>query len=113
MRDCVREAARGRGAVAGIPAVDTMKEVDAGRRIVSTPDRSRLWHAQTPQVFPRAMLVDAYRRAIDEDWPATDDAAVVERAGGEVVMMEASVSNMKVTRPGDLTLAELHLRGGA
>ncbi len=113
VRACVREAAGGRGAVAGIPAVDTMKEVDAEGRIVSTPDRSRLWHAQTPQVFPRAMLLAAYRRAIDEDWPATDDSAVVERAGGEVVMMEASVSNMKVTRPGDLTLAELHLREGA
>jgi 2-C-methyl-D-erythritol 4-phosphate cytidylyltransferase len=110
---CIAEAAKGHGAVAGIPATDTMKEVDRERLVVSTPDRSRLWHAQTPQVFPRPLLVAAYRRAVEEGWPATDDSAVVERAGGAVVMVQASPANMKVTQPGDLELAELRLREGA
>jgi len=97
------------GAVAGVPVVDTMKEVDDGGHVVATPDRSRLWHAQTPQAFPFGMLMDAYRRAFTEDFPATDDAALVERVGGRVVMVESSADNFKITRPEDLEMAELVL----
>ena len=97
------------GAVAGVPVVDTMKEVGEGGHVAATPDRSRLWHAQTPQAFPLVMLMDAYRRASTEDFLATDDAALVERAGGTVVMVESSADNVKITLPQDLEGAELML----
>lgn len=110
VRACVLQAARGTGAVAGWPAADTIKRVDAEGRIVDTPDRSRLWHAQTPQAFPRGMILDAYRRASESGIRATDDAGLVERYGGEVRMVRSSSDNLKVTRPGDLARAELLLR---
>jgi len=107
--ECIRVAREGVGAVAGCPAVDTLKRVREDRRIVDTPDRTELWHAQTPQAFPRSVLENAYMRAIAEDWPATDDSGLVERAGGEVVMVSSPARNLKVTRPEDLALAELLL----
>ena len=107
IQECIHIAREGLGAVAGCPAVDTLKRVGEGRHIVETPDRTDLWHAQTPQAFPRSVLENAYRRAIAEDWPATDDSGVVERAGGQVVMVPSSASNLKVTRPEDLAVAEL------
>jgi 2-C-methyl-D-erythritol 4-phosphate cytidylyltransferase len=109
---CIDLAETGVGAVAGCPAVDTLKEVDDDGRIVATPDRSRVWQAQTPQVFPAALLRRAYAAA---ESAATDDAALVERLGGEVRMVDAGAHNLKVTRPGDLVLAEavLAARGRA
>lgn len=105
---CIRVAASGEGAVAGWPATDTLKEVDAKGRIVRTPDRDRVWHAQTPQGFPaevlRAALADPELRS-----RATDDASLVEAAGTPVRMVEGSPENLKVTRPGDLPMAEFLL----
>lgn len=103
-------AATGVGAVVGVPVTDTLKEVDAEGRIVGTPDRAVLRAAQTPQAFPRAMLLDAYRRAEQEGVVATDDAALVERYGGTVVIVEGAPENLKVTRPSDLVVAEALLR---
>jgi 2-C-methyl-D-erythritol 4-phosphate cytidylyltransferase len=109
---CIALAGSGVGAVAGVPVVDTMKEVDDGGHVVATPDRSRLWHAQTPQAFPLCVIRDAYRRAFAEGLPATDDAALVESVGGRVVMVESSADNFKITRPEDLEMAELMLSRG-
>ena len=103
-------AGTGVGAVVGVPVTDTLKQVDAEGRIVGTPDRAVLRAAQTPQAFPRAMLLDAYRRAAQEGVRATDDAALVERYGGTVVVVEGSPENLKVTRPADLIVAEALLR---
>ncbi len=102
----IATAARGIGAVAAIPVSDTIKEVDSAGRIVSTPDRRRLWQAQTPQAFPRALLAEAYRRAGEEGITATDDAALIERYGGVVEVVEGSSENLKITRNGDVALAE-------
>lgn len=107
IEECIRIAREGLGAVAGCQAVDTLKRVGEDRHIVETPDRTDLWHAQTPQAFPRSVLENAYERAIAEDWPATDDSGVVERAGSRVVMVSSPASNLKVTRPEDLALAKL------
>jgi 2-C-methyl-D-erythritol 4-phosphate cytidylyltransferase len=106
---CIAVAGSGVSGVAGVRAVDTMKEVDGSGVVVATPDRSRLWHAQTPQAFPLGVIMDAYRRAFTEGFPATDDAALVERVGGRVVMVESSADNLKITRPQDLEMAELVL----
>lgn len=107
---CLAAAGAGRGAVAGWPAVDTLKEVDPEGRVVATPDRERIWYAQTPQVFPRDLLVAAYREARVAGITNTDDAALVERIGGEVVMVRGAPGNLKVTTPEDLPLAEFFLK---
>ena len=72
--------------------------------IQSTLDRDGLWEALTPQLFRREVLVDAYARW--RGWPITDDASLVERAGGEVKLVQSSSSNIKITRADDLRLAE-------
>jgi 2-C-methyl-D-erythritol 4-phosphate cytidylyltransferase len=102
------------GAIAAVPVEDTIKEVEPDRAIARTLDRGRLWRAQTPQGFPRALLEEAHRRALAEGVVATDDAALVERLGGRVVVVEGSPENLKVTGPLDLPLAEaiLRRRGG-
>lgn len=108
---CVRAAASGVGAVVGLPAIDTFKEVAGGAEgplIVGTPDRSRMWHAQTPQGFPAAVLRQAVAREDLFD-AATDDASLVEAIGGRVIMVEGHPRNLKVTRPEDLPLATFHL----
>lgn len=89
------------GAIAAVPVTDTVKEVEDGR-VVRTPDRGRLWAVQTPQVF----RADALRRASGD---ATDDAALVEAAGGSVRVVEGSAENLKVTRPLDVRVAEMLL----
>jgi 2-C-methyl-D-erythritol 4-phosphate cytidylyltransferase len=104
---CIDVAAAGEGAVAGCPAVDTMKEVEEGRRIVATPDRRRLWHAHTPQVFPAGPLRRAYQGDLAG---ATDDASLMERCGLTVRMVDGGPANLKVTRPEDLVVAEAVLR---
>ena len=105
--------ARGTGAVAAIPLADTIKQVDAARRIVATPDRSVLWSVQTPQAFPAAMLRDAYAQAERDGVSATDDAALVERYGGTVVVVDGAPENLKITTPFDVRLAETMLGDGS
>jgi len=109
---CLDVAVGGVGAVAGCPAVDTMKIVDEGTFIRSTPDRSTLWHAHTPQAFPAEALRLAYA---SDDLGATDDAALVEGQGIRVRMVDDGALNPKITRPGDLAVGEaiLRVRSGA
>ena len=90
-------------AVAAVPATDTIKTVDANRLVVDTPDRSRLWAVQTPQVFRPALLAQAHSEITAD---VTDDAAMVEMIGGRVAVFEGSSDNIKVTRPEDLAVAE-------
>jgi 2-C-methyl-D-erythritol 4-phosphate cytidylyltransferase len=106
---CMDLALAGRGAVAGCPSVDTLKRVDTERRVLETPDRSAMWQAQTPQVFPADVLRDAYADTTAE---ATDDSALVERARLDVsvTMVDAGTTNLKVTRAEDVVLAEAILR---
>jgi len=103
VRACIDLAATGCGAVAGCPVVDTMKIVDSDAQIVSTPERATLWHAQTPQVFPAEVLRRAYHGG---GLDSTDDASLVEHAGGVVRMIDAGLLNMKVTQPADVAVAE-------
>ncbi len=103
VRRCFDLAANGVGAVAGSPAVDTMKVVDGEAFIESTPERARLWHAHTPQTFPAAALRAAYAAA---GQAATDDAALVETQGIRVRMVDDGGVNPKITRPGDLAIGE-------
>lgn len=105
----IRMAAGGVGVVIGRPAADTVKRVDDGGRVVETPDRARLWQAFTPQVFPFKMIAAAYDAAHREGVTGTDDAALVERTGGTVVMLEGGREALKVTTPDDLITARAWL----
>ncbi len=99
---CIDVAAEGRGAVAGCPAIDTMKRADPHGRVLDTPSRAELWHAHTPQVFPAELV----RRAYEGASSGTDDAALVESVGGDIQMVDAGSTNIKVTRPEDIPIAE-------
>jgi 2-C-methyl-D-erythritol 4-phosphate cytidylyltransferase len=99
------------GAIAAAPMTDTVKEAAlADGRVVRTLDRSALWRIQTPQVF----AADVLRRALDVPYgvlaTATDDASLVEAAGGSVRVVEAPAENIKVTAPVDLEVAAALLR---
>jgi len=93
-------------AIAAARVVDTIKEADEAGVVVATHDRSRLWAVQTPQAFRREALEAAL--AVDEAIlaRATDDAWLVERAGGTVRIVESSPENFKVTTPHDLRVAQ-------
>ena len=98
------DAARENGAaLLAVPATDTIKLVEAGV-VVQTPPREHCWAAQTPQVFRREMILQAYAD-LPEDQTPTDDAAVVERAGHTVQVIATDHRNIKITRPGDMELA--------
>lgn len=97
-------------AIAAVPATDTIKQCTADGRIVATPPRSALYHAQTPQTFRYDLLVQAYERAEAEGMEVTDDASLVERTGHPVYISEGDVDNFKITTPEDLARAEWVLR---
>ena len=106
----VIEAAREKGAaVPGIEVVDTIKEIDEAGAVVRSPARERLRAVQTPQVFRRAALDAVLAQPDDVLAAATDDASLVEAAGGTVRVVPAPRENLKVTTPVDLRLAELLL----
>ncbi len=105
--DAVIGLARGGvGAVAAIPVTDTVKEVVDERRITKTVERNRLWRAQTPQGFPRAMIDQAYAALRRNGAAPTDDAEVCERAGFAVEVVADSAHNVKITTPDDFRIAE-------
>ena len=107
---CAQAAYSGRAALAGWPVTDTIKEIGSRRRVRSTPERSKLWAAQTPQVFPRRELAAASSRALEDRFPATDDAEIFARYGGAVDIVEGAPWNLKVTRLEDIAVAEALLR---
>lgn len=98
------------GVVAGRRVTDSLKEADAEGRIERSLSRERLWRAETPQVFPRGLLVDAHRRAETEGFSASDCAGLCERYGVPSVLVEISEPNPKVTNPDDMRLVEAWLR---
>ncbi|HTC31568.1 MAG TPA: 2-C-methyl-D-erythritol 4-phosphate cytidylyltransferase [Candidatus Acidoferrum sp.] len=100
----------GRGALLAAPVVDTIKLVDSKTRLVErTLDRAKLWAAQTPQFAMRAELQRAHDAAAAASLEATDDVALLEAIGIEVVVIPVTAENFKVTHPGDAARAELLL----
>jgi 2-C-methyl-D-erythritol 4-phosphate cytidylyltransferase len=96
--------------VAAAPVTDTIKRARADGVVEATVERSSLWAVQTPQVFRRQALEHALDVAPAVLAEATDDAWLIERAGGTVVVVVAPRENLKVTTPVDLTVAEALLR---
>jgi len=103
-------------AILGIPAMDTVKEVKRASLptdvalVTATIPRERVVLAQTPQVFRSSVLLEAFARARQDDVKASDEAGLVERLGRDVHVVVGSERNFKITRPGDMELAEFYLR---
>ena len=103
---CAMALASGQALIAATPVTDTIKRVDAAGVITDTPDRSELWAAQTPQGFQVDQLRHGHAEAEANGWTVTDDASLYERLGWPVQVLDAGPSNIKVTTPFDLTVAE-------
>ena len=97
-------------AVVAVPVTDTVKRADSEAFISATVTREGLWAVQTPQVFPFAVLERAYREVSDN---VTDDASMVEQLGIKIKLTPGFTTNLKVTNPEDLKLAEMILRSRA
>lgn len=103
-------------AILGIPAMDTVKEVKRASLpndvalVTATIPRERVVLAQTPQVFRASVLLEAFARARQDGVTASDEAGLVERLGRDVHVVLGSERNLKITRPGDMELAEFYLR---
>ncbi len=95
------------GGLLGLPMADTVKRCNSELQVVETVDRSELWRALTPQMFPLKLLKDALEQAIKNKQLVTDEASAIELRGLKPKMVEGSASNIKITHPGDLQLAEL------
>ena len=99
------------GAVLAAPVSDTLKRAGPEGSIAGTVDRSGLWRALTPQVFPLGRLRVALRDAVGSGCAVTDEAQAMERVGARPLLVEGSPRNLKVTRPEDLALARAVLEG--
>jgi 2-C-methyl-D-erythritol 4-phosphate cytidylyltransferase len=95
------------GVILAAAAYETIKKVDIEEGIVKTIPRETVYHAQTPQTFFKNTLIEAYLKAEDENFIATDDSMLVERAGYKVKFLKGNHENIKITTPTDLFLAEL------
>lgn len=101
---CYQAALAAGAAIAAVPVKDTLKKADTDGQVTGTIDRSSLWQAQTPQVAGRELLERAFR--INGDADVTDESSLLEKAGIPVTVVEGAESNIKITRPEDLALAE-------
>ncbi|OKH26791.1 2-C-methyl-D-erythritol 4-phosphate cytidylyltransferase [Hydrococcus rivularis NIES-593] len=98
------------GLIAAIPVKDTIKIVDKTNLIKDTPERRYLWAAQTPQGFKVQLLKECHEKGRKLGWEVTDDAALFERCHFPVQIVEGEETNLKVTTPIDLAIAEFILR---
>jgi 2-C-methyl-D-erythritol 4-phosphate cytidylyltransferase len=97
-------------ALLAMPATDTIKRADDQGHVLETVPRQGLWLAQTPQVFRRQWIMDAYAKLDPATRDITDDTQIVEKAGHKVVVVEGSSTNIKITSKSDLFLAEAILK---
>ena len=97
------------GLIAAVPVKDTIKVVDDNDIIKSTPERKQLWAAQTPQGFDVKLLKQCHAEGVRQGWEVTDDAALFEKCGIEVRIVPGEETNLKITTPQDLAIAEFIL----
>lgn len=107
LKRCLDDVRKYHACVCAVPSKDTVKIADESGFVCATPDRAKVWIIQTPQVFDRELILDAYRKVMQNPAGITDDASAVERAGtAKIRLTEGSYENIKITTPEDLTLAE-------
>jgi 2-C-methyl-D-erythritol 4-phosphate cytidylyltransferase len=109
----VRRTRDGCVAIPVLPVADTIKEVGADSVVLRTVDRSHLVRVQTPQGFPRDVLIRAHANALARGTVATDDAALAEQIGARVCVVQGSDLAMKITTEADFAIAETLLRRGS
>jgi 2-C-methyl-D-erythritol 4-phosphate cytidylyltransferase len=113
IHDVIAAARKYGAAIAGVPAMDTIKEVQRtaeGAVITATVPRERVVMAQTPQGFRHSVLKKAFDEAMADGFLGTDEASLVERSGHEVAVVMGSPRNIKITTPADMELAEFFLQ---
>lgn len=110
IKRCIKDASVFGGAVLGVPVKDTIKNVDGGL-ITDTPDRSKLYITQTPQIFRKDIYVKGINFANDHGLEFTDDCQLAEAVGAKIAMTLSDYSNIKITTPEDIALAEILLKG--
>ncbi|MBE9229367.1 2-C-methyl-D-erythritol 4-phosphate cytidylyltransferase [Phormidium sp. LEGE 05292] len=112
---CAEALQKCQGLIAAVPVKDTIKVVDRTGLIKDTPDRSNLWAAQTPQGFDVELLKQCHETGLKSGWEVTDDAALFEKCRLPVRIVQGEETNLKVTTPVDLAIAEyiLHQRQAA
>ena len=102
---------KNQGGILAVPVRDTMKQADeSGEQIEATIDRSRLWHALTPQMFRVGDLKAAIEQALADGFVVTDEASAIEHAGQSPLLVRGHADNIKITIPEDLALAEFYLQ---
>ncbi|MBS4193387.1 2-C-methyl-D-erythritol 4-phosphate cytidylyltransferase [Bacillus sp. FJAT-49705] len=109
LRSLIEAAKTSGAAILGVPVKDTVKKA-TGNFVAETVERTSLWAVQTPQAFRFSILFEAYRKAEEDNFLGTDDASLVERLGKDVVIVEGSYDNIKLTTPEDLYFAEAIIR---
>lgn len=109
IRQIIQAVRDNSAAIVAVPVKDTIKVVDSGGFVTSTPTRSELWAVQTPQGFKRNLLIKAYKKAREENFLGTDDSSLVERLGIPVKIVPGEYENIKITTPEDLPIAKMIL----
>ncbi|WP_224086410.1 2-C-methyl-D-erythritol 4-phosphate cytidylyltransferase [Nostoc sp. MS1] len=109
LNSCAQAIRQCSGLIAAVPVKDTIKVVEESGIIQSTPDRRNLWAAQTPQGFNVELLKQCHAEGVRQSWEVTDDAALFEKCGIEVRIVEGEETNLKITTPQDLAIAEFIL----
>jgi len=102
--ESVKICEKRRAVVLAVPVKDTVKRVEQNH-IVITLDRNKLWFTQTPQTFEYKVILDAHKKAEEDNFMGTDDSALVERLGYEVTILEGDYKNIKITTAEDLMIA--------
>lgn len=108
--ECCEAALHTGAAILAVKGCDTVKMVDESGFITSTLDRKKIWLAQTPQIFKKDIIVQAYRKAIESGKAFTDDASIAEYAGFPVKVIAGDSRNFKITYPGDIHRAKIIIK---
>ncbi|MBU3812603.1 MAG: 2-C-methyl-D-erythritol 4-phosphate cytidylyltransferase [Candidatus Niameybacter stercoravium] len=95
-----------RASIIAVPVKDTIKIVSKEGKVEATPDRSSLWSVQTPQIFEKELIIQAHEYAKEHGLSVTDDSMLVEAIGVPVYIVEGAYTNIKITTPEDLIIAE-------
>jgi len=112
IQDSIKTAQKYGSVVAAIPIKDTVKKCRKDFFISRTLKREEIWRAQTPQTFKYDIIISAYHQAYEENFKATDDAAVVEKYGHKVKIIIGSEENIKITTPFDIIMVENFIKKG-
>ncbi len=110
IEDSIHSAIRYGAVVLAMPVKDTIKMSNPDGTVLKTLDRESLWQVQTPQTFQVNIIKEAYHRATEDGFIGTDDASLVERMGVKVHILPGSYTNIKITTPEDLLLANLFVK---